>query len=144
VHDFDPGIHPYPSGLFWTVPLSREGVEDVELDDGEASMSGDLDVRDFFNIPNALFHLQTPLSVPATISFQIGWSGPVTDRSHVHDSTIGFSGEFILNRATIRFSASHPDGWHFKTHESNTTSFFAQLGRMRNGVFFDDNERGEH
>jgi hypothetical protein len=140
VHDFDPGIHPYPSGLFWTVPLSGDdGVEDVDLEDGKAEMNADeLHVRDFFNIPNALFHLQTPLSLPATISFDIDWSGPVTNRSHVTDSTIGFSGDFILNTATISWSASHPDGWHFKTDKSKTTSVFAQLGRMRNGVFFDD------
>jgi hypothetical protein len=37
-------------------------------------------------------------------------------------------------------SASHDDRWHFESHKSNTTSVFAQLGRMRNGVFFDKDD----
>lgn len=138
MHDFDPGIKPYPSGLFWTVALPSGGVEDADLDHGEAEMNAEhLEVRDFFNIPNALFHLQTPVSEPATISFNIDWSGPVTNRSHVSDPNVGFSGEFFLNTATMTWSASKPGGFHFKSHAAGTTSFFAQLGRMRNGVFFD-------
>jgi hypothetical protein len=138
VHDFDPGIQQYPNGLFWTVALPSDGVEDVDVDRGQAEMhAGDLEVRDFFNIPNALFHLQTPVSKAATISFNIDWSGPVTNRSHVNDAAIGFSGDFFLSTATMTWSASRPDGFHFKSRAAGTSSFFAQLGRMRNGVFFD-------
>ena len=96
----------------------------------------DLPVLDFFSIPNALFHLQTPVSVPATCSFDIRWHGPVTDRSSVDDPVVGFSGEFVLSQATMTWSAATADGFHFESNPKNTVSAFAQLGKMRNGVFF--------
>jgi hypothetical protein len=77
--------------LFWTVPL-RSGDEGdqvrfdgddedqgvtVDLEDGKARMrAANVRVRDFFNIPNALFHFQKPVSVSATVSFDIRWLGP--------------------------------------------------------------------
>jgi hypothetical protein len=82
VHDFDPGIHPYPGGLFWTVPLQSDREDEgrgsvrVDLDDSKARMTANLQVRDFFNIPNALFRFQKPASVRATVSFDIRWLGP--------------------------------------------------------------------
>jgi hypothetical protein len=138
VHDFDPGITPYPIGLFWTLPLPRNGVSDVSLESGEARMIGDeLDVADFFSIPNALFRFLTPASVAASTSFDIRWRGPVTDRAKVRDPKVGFAGTFILNQATMTWSAANDQGFRFRSHPSGTTSFFAQLGRMRNGRFFD-------
>ena len=44
MHDFDPGIDPYPEGLFWTVPLQSDREDEghggvrVDLDDGKARM----------------------------------------------------------------------------------------------------------
>ena len=77
IHDFDPGINPYPGGLFWTVPIL--GVGPVVLGRGAARMSAtDLALQDFFDIPNALFRFETPVSVGATCSFDVHWSGPVT------------------------------------------------------------------
>jgi hypothetical protein len=132
VHDFDPGIHPYPGGLFWT----QTGVDlrNVEVEEGEARMSAShLPEHDFFNLPNALFHLQKPVSIGANVSFDIKWSGPVASRGKV--TTPGSSGELVMCQATMSWSAHNSAGFKFVSNPSGTTSFFAQLGHVRNGVF---------
>jgi hypothetical protein len=141
VHDFNPGIDPYPEGLFWTVPLQsgREGEGQdgvtVDLDKAKARMRAkNLRVRDFFNIPNALLHLQSPVSVRASVSFDIRWTGPVTGRSPV-TSPPGSSGQLLLNTATMKWSAQNAQGFSFRSDPSGTTSVSAQLGRVRNGIF---------
>jgi hypothetical protein len=144
VHDFDPGIHPYPHGLFWTVPL-RSGDDDddddrgggvtVDLDDGKARMrAANLPVRDFFNIPNALFRTQKPASVGATVSFDIRWLGPATHRRAV-TSPPGSAGRLVMSPVTMTWSARNARGFTFKSSPSGTRSFFGQLGHVRNGIF---------
>jgi len=131
-HDFDPGIHPYPGGLFWTLPISPVGP--VELGTGTAHMSAtDLAVSDFFNIPNALFHFPGSPPVDAKCSFDIHWNGPVSSRGGV--TTPGSSGELVMSSATMTWSASNSNGFSFVSNPSPTTSVFAQLGRIQNGVF---------
>ena len=93
--------------------------------------------RDFFNIPNALFRFQHPASVAATCSFDIRWSGPVTDRSHTRDAEVGFSGKYVYSQATMTWSAKGADGTSFVSNPAGTRSVFAQLGHERNGAFFD-------
>jgi hypothetical protein len=142
VHDFDPGIHPYPGGLFWTVPLGSRREDDegqsgvtVDLDDGRARMTAaNLHVSDFFNIPNALFRFQNPVSVGATVSFDIRWLGPATSRSAV-TSPPGSSGQLFMSPVTMRWSAANGSGFRFRSTASGTTSFFGQLGKVRNGIF---------
>jgi hypothetical protein len=135
VSDFDPGINPYPDGLFWTVPFA-DGV-DVNFGAGRASMkANNLALSDFFSIPNALFRFMDPVSQRAVCSFDIQWSGPITDRSKVDDAAVGFAGQFLLNQATMTWSAVREDGFRFVSDPSPTTSVFAQLGKMRNGSFF--------
>ena len=141
MHDFNPGIDPYPGGLFWTVPLQsgrddqgQDGVT-VDLDKAKARMRAkNLRVMDFFNIPNALFRFLSPASVGATVSFDIRWRGPVTGRSAV-TSPPGSSGQLLMNEATMKWSAQNAQGFSFKSDPSRTTSAFAQLGRVRNGIF---------
>jgi hypothetical protein len=135
VHDFDPGISPYPAGLFWTIPLSASSVS-INMGAGRAAMAAsDLVIRDFFNIPNALFRLQSPASVSATVSFEITWNGPVTDRVEVNDPATGFAAEFFHNQAASVWTATNQSGFSFVANPS-TTSVFAELGQLRNGVFF--------
>ena len=137
MHDFDPGITPYPGGLFWTVPFAKDQVFEVELDEGEANMNAsDLDMRDFFSIPNALFRFQTPASERATVSFDIDWTGPVSTRQHVRDATNQFVGDYVLSKATMTWSASKPTGFRYVSNPKNTVSAFALLGHERNGIFF--------
>jgi hypothetical protein len=133
VHDFDPGITPYPGGLFWTVPLDRNAI-DVQMGAGRARMSAsDVAVKDYFDIPNALFRFRNPVSADATCSFDIHWDGPVTSRGKV--TTPGTSGELLMSHATMTWSATNASGFRFTSDPSPTTSVFAQLGRVRNGVF---------
>jgi hypothetical protein len=134
VHDFDPGIHPYPSGLFWTVPNPTLGS--IELGRGMASMSmADLAVTDFFDIPNALFRFQDPVSAAARCSFDIKWTGPASSPGPV--ATPGSTGELIMTNATMTWSASNSLGFGFTSNPSGTKSAFAQLGRVQNGIFAD-------
>jgi hypothetical protein len=107
----------------------------VDLDDGTARMRArNLPVRDFFNIPNALFRFQHPASVAATVSFDIRWLGPATGRSAV-TSPPGSSGQLVMSPVTMRWSAQNALGFSFKSNPAGTTSFFGQLGRVRNGIF---------
>ena len=132
VHDFDPGIHPYPGGLFWT----QTGISlgNVDVGEGEARMRAThLPERDFFNLPNALFRFQSPVSIDASVSFDIHWNGPVTSRGKV--TTPGSSGELVMCQATMSWSAHNSYGFKFVSNPLGTTSFFAQLGHVRNGVF---------
>jgi len=146
VHDFDPGIHPYPGGLFWTVPL-RSGREDgqghgddeggvtADLEEGKARMAAtNLHVRDFFNIPNAFLRFQKPVSVAAAVSFDVRWLGPATHGSPV-TSPPGSSGRLFASPVTMTWSATNASGFSFKSNPSGTTSFFGQIGHVTNGIF---------
>ena len=134
VHDFDPGIHPYPGGLFWTVPIGSQ--DPVNLGTGTARMNvQNLAVKDFFDIPNALFRFEGPPdSIDSTCSFDIQWTGPVASRGPV-TSPSGSAGELVMTSATMTWSATRADGFRFVSNSSGTTSAFAQLGKVRNGVF---------
>ena len=134
--------------MFWTVPLrpgdeggdrARFDDEDqgvtVDLDDGKARMkAANVHVRDFFNIPNALFRFQKPVSVGAIVSFDVRWMGPATDPSAV-TIPAGSTGRVFKSPVTMKWSATNASGFSFKSHPSGTTSFFGQLGRVRNGIF---------
>ena len=136
--------------MFWTVPLrsgdegddrarshddeGQDGVT-VDLEDGKARMSAaNVRVRDFFNIPNALFHFQNPVSVGATVSFDIRWMGPATHPSAV-TSPKGSTGRVFKSPVTMKWSATSAPGFSFKSNPSGTTSIFGQLGHVRNGIF---------
>lgn len=104
----------------------------VELGTGRAQMSAtDLAVTDFGNIPNALLHFVP--GVDARCSFDIQWSGPVPSRGGV--STSGSTGELVMSTATMTWSGSNANGFKFVSNPSGTTSIFAQLGHIQNGVF---------
>ena len=95
----------------------------------------DLEVVDYFDIPNALFRFETPVSIPATCSFDISWSGPVTDRSAV-SAPSDSSGQLVMCQATMQWSARNAAGFRFASDpHAPTTSVFAQLGKVTNGVF---------
>ena len=93
-----------------------------------------LAVFDFFDIPNALLRFEDPVSTPATCSFDITWSGPVTDRRDVSGPP-GSTGMLVMSQATMTWSASTDLGFSFTSDPWPTKSVFAQLGRVRNGKF---------
>lgn len=135
VHDFDPGITPYPDGLFWTVPLIAPDGVDVQFGAGKANMvATNMALQDYFDIPNALFRFEMPVSVGATCSFEIHWRGPVTSRGPVTGPS-GSRGQLVMNHATMIWSASNDHGFRYQSDPSGTSSFFAQLGQVKNGVF---------
>jgi hypothetical protein len=120
--------------LFWTVPLSPDAV-DVQFGAGKARMSAtNVNAPDFFNIPNALFRFLDPASLPAKCSFDIRWSGPVTGRDLVTGPP-GSTGQVVMCQATMTWSARRADGFNFTSDPAGTTSAFAQLGHVQNGVF---------
>ena len=90
-----------------------------------------LRTRDFFSIPNAL---SRGSSVPATVSFDIRWSG-VLSRANVRDTTVGFAGEFMRTGAHVDWSMSKA-GFAFHTLSSGQDARSALIGHERNGTFF--------
>lgn len=89
----------------------------------------DIAVGDFGNVVNAL---TGGPSVPATVSFDVDWSG-VDARVKIRNKTTDFAGEFIRNSATLAWSASQ-SGFSFTSDSAE--SHFAEIGHERNGVFF--------
>jgi hypothetical protein len=94
---------------------------------------------DFGNIPNALFRFAPPVSTDAHVSFDIHWSGPVTSRGGV-TKTPGSTGELEMCQATLTWSAHESSGFRFVSNPHGTTSAFAQLGHIRNGVFAEEGD----
>ncbi len=137
VHDFDPGINPYPSGLFWTIPLSPDAVA-VDLDSGTASYRvSNLSEHDFGSIPNAITNgaVSGP-PVDATVSFDLKWSR-VTAQAAIANAKEGFAGNFFLTGAAMSWSAQNAKGFAFTSDPASTSnSVFALLGHERNGRFF--------
>jgi hypothetical protein len=95
-----------------------------------------LHVEDYHDIVNAL--MDGP-SVPATVSYHLRWSG-VSRRVKTRDKTNKFVGNFIEDTATIRWSARRRGFKFVSAHTNTSTTVFAQIGRERNGVFFDDDD----
>ena len=94
-------------------------------------------IPDFFDIPNALFRFEDPVSEDAVVSFDVHWSGPVTDVAKVDDPDVGYAGKVITNQATMQWRAKNAGGFKFVSHTSPTTSAFSQLWHMRNGIFYE-------
>ena len=74
-------------------------------------------------------------SVPATVSFDIEWSGVIA-REKVTNETQDFTGQFVETVATIKWSASQA-GFLFVSEEPNPArNFYSVIGHERNGRFF--------
>ena len=131
IHDFDPGITPFPNGLFWVVTLSPSNVA-FNLGGGSASLrvSGQ-SIRDFGSIPNALANGP---SVPAVVSYDVEWSG-ITQRGTFSSSAQHFAlAPFIRTGATVNWTGSSSKGSFTSTAVTKVN--FAQLAHETNGVFF--------
>ena len=134
INDFNPGIT--PSGLFWTTAVPPEDV-DVDFDEGEASMRiRNIEIMDFHDIPNALFG-GGPAPVAATVSLRVRWSG-ITEKVRITNADQGFTGKFIRNQAQMEWVATTDKFTFVSQPASTSSSFFAELGHMRNGSFSAD------
>lgn len=115
--------------------MSDDAVE-VDFDEGTASLRVEHQhVRDYGNLLNSLGNGP---SAPATVSYAVHWRG-VKDRRHVHNSTLHVSGLFLDTGATIRWTGRNDaTGFVFRSEDEGQKVIAAQIGRERNGVFFDD------
>ena len=124
------------------------GSRDVEVDleEGTASLHvKNLHLFDFFDIPNALFHMKDPVNIPATVSFKVDWTGPVTHRASITNASHRFKGTFLTNSARMEWSAQRVDGFKFVSNAADKShSTFSEIGHDRNGVFFaEDSNEGD-
>lgn len=89
-------------------------------------------VPDFGNLRNGL---TGGSSVPATVSFDVRWSG-MTKRGPRNDDELRFTGDFILGNATTAWS-SRQSGFTYVSDAIETSkSQSAVIGRERNGIFY--------
>lgn len=142
--------------VFWTAVIPDSDVQ-VDPGAGKAEMHvRNLDVLDyaangFASIVSIGPQWQTAY-VPATVSFDVVWNGPVTGRVNIQDTANDFAGEFNENQATVTWSARSSSGFSFTSSPGNFSTslpevpgvngvtaplnFFAQVGHERNGIFF--------
>jgi hypothetical protein len=117
---------------------------DVQVNDaGNVEMHvTNLPAMDTFNLIRSLGPVGTTVFVPATVSFDIIWSGPVTRMVNVANGTNGnqFSGEYVEDHVSMTWSATNSAGFSFQPNQGDfSTSVpgtpFAELGAERNGIF---------
>jgi hypothetical protein len=142
--------------VFWTAVIPDSDVQ-VDPGAGKAEMHvRSLNVLDyasngFASIVSIGPQWQTAY-VPATVSFDVVWNGPVTRRVNIQDTANNFAGEFNENQATVTWSAQSSSGFSFTSNPGNFSTsvpevpgvngvtaplnFFAELGHERNGIFF--------
>ena len=130
IHDFNPGVHPFPTGLFWTMPIPPGSVR-VDLDGKTASLDlSHTKIDDYGNVVRAL---TTDIEIAsATIDVELHWEGG-TGPTAIRDVTNQFSGEYVTGSATLKWSAKEP-GFAFASDEGHAE--FARIGSERNGQFF--------
>lgn len=141
IHDYSPPIA--SNGLFWTIPIDPDSLQ-IEWDAGRASLHiADLPTRDAHDLANNLTNghgltnppIQPIAPVPATVSFDVEWSG-VISRGEVVSDAQNFKGDFMKTGSTIKWSSAQ-SGFVFESEEPNPArNIGAVIGNERNGVFF--------
>ena len=127
LHDFNGGIQ--PSGLFWIVQVPDDALK-------MEGLTAKLHVENASVIDD--FQFFAPGGVPATVSFDITWTGS-GQRMHFRPQSAdpadptNFAGEFRLATATGSFSGSE-SGFSF-TGQGSSTGVFAEMGTELNGFF---------
>jgi len=117
---------------FWTIPFSPDAAH-IDLAGERAFLiAEDMALPDFHDVKSAL---TGGPSVPATVSFNLQWSG-VVRRLRIANETDGFEGVYIEDRLNAECSAQQ-EGFRFVSDPASTTqNVFSVIGRERNGVFF--------
>jgi hypothetical protein len=137
-NDYNPGS--FDDKPFWTVPFSPD---DAHIDLGTESAyltAKNMALPDFHDVRSAL---TGGPSVPATVSFNLQWSG-VVRRLRVTNETDGFTGFYIEDRVNAECSAQQ-EGFRFVSDPASTTeNVYSVIGRERNGVFFRRHGALEH
>ena len=132
MHDFNAGIA--DSGLFWTIQ-----IPDDALTVSKNGKTATLHMEDVSIIDSFVFLGED--SVPATVSFDITWTGS-GQRHHYKPGSddptdpTNFNGKFRDAVATGTFSGSNSDGFSFTSDPGATsTGLFAEIGTESNGSF---------
>lgn len=74
--------------------------------------------------------------VPATVSFDIEWSG-VTNSARIVNEMQNFRGDFVQTGGTINWSAVDQNGFAFQSEAPNPArNLYSVIGHEQNGVFF--------
>ena len=103
----------------------------------------DLPVPDAHDLANSLTHGQglasmgiPPIApVPATVSFDVEWSGEISRATVVNEGQ-NFRGDFIKTGSTIKWS-SVQNGFFFDSEDPDPArNVGATIGRESNEVFF--------
>lgn len=141
IHDYSPGIA--ANGLFWVIPTAHDSMK-IDLDNGVASLRlVDVPVTDAHDLYNNLTNgngyppLGVPpvASVPATVSFDIEWSG-ILDTAKVVNVMQTFRGQFVKTGATIDWSAQSA-GFAFQSEVPiPARNLYSIIAHEQNGVFF--------
>jgi hypothetical protein len=132
INDINPGINPYPAGLFWTIPLPPQSVVANPGAGSAVYRATNIEIRDFVDFNESL---SGQPGDPATVSFEVRWSG-VDQRVRIHDEDTEFAGEFVRGKAQMRWAAV-VGNYQFRSEPLSTSSSdFAEIGTMRNGTFF--------
>ena len=132
INDMNPGINPYPTGLFWTIPLPPQSVVANPGAGSAVYKATNIEIRNFVDFNESL---SGQPGDPATVSFEVHWSG-VGQRLNIHDEDLGFGAQFVRGKAQMEWSAVVGD-YHFQSDPLSTSaSDFAEMGTMRNGTFF--------
>jgi hypothetical protein len=109
--------------------LPRDNPLIIDFPAGEATLIADLDVLDYTSIPNAV---RLGPAVPAEVTYELRWSGPIARDITFQDTDRRFRGRFLENKVTLAWSASRA-GFKFVSDDANTsTSVFAELARESN------------
>ncbi|HEV2237656.1 MAG TPA: hypothetical protein VGR57_13425 [Ktedonobacterales bacterium] len=105
----------------------------VDLGAGTATLTvANQSVLDYFSIPNAFNNGDR---VAATVSYAIRWQH-VKQRRQVFNTDLHVAGLFLDTDASIAWSASNANGFHFTASPAGQQAVIAQIGHERNGVFF--------
>jgi hypothetical protein len=128
----NPGIHPYPDGLFWTIAIPHDSVHTNPGAGDAVYKVSNLQIADYGDFNNSF---GGGAGVPATVSFEVRWSG-VDQRLNIKNPDASFGGEYVRGSAQMEWSAI-VGNYSFQSDPLDTSSSdFASLGTERNGVFF--------
>lgn len=134
MHDFNPGVHPFPTGLFWTAAVPSHSI-DFDFEDAEASLElEDFEIDDYHDVVNALVNDKETNTGHVDVNLE--WSGVLKrGNARVNDPTTmrKFETHWINDKARLEWSATEP-GFTFRSKTS--VMGFGQIARERNGVFF--------
>jgi hypothetical protein len=132
VHDFNADIA--DSGLFWTIQ-----IPDQALLVSKNGKSATLHLEDVSVIDSFVFLGEN--SVPATVTFDITWTGSGA-RHHFKPGSddptdpTNFNGKFRFGVATGTFSGSNSDAFSFTSDPgASSEGVFAEIGTESNGLF---------